>query len=143
MDEDIIAKSIYDHLNTWPEKPCAIRLEMMDKAPIAFTMSMQQLSGTRVMRRYIDGSFKGVWPFAVYVRMAASDTAKKLNAVTVLETLNQWLMTQPVPQLGAGRTATQFEMASLPSIAATYEDGSVDYQAIFQLEYKQRSDYDV
>lgn len=141
MDQ-LIAKAIYDHLNQWPEKPCQIRLEMMDKAPIAFTMSMQQLSGTRILRRYIDGSFKGAWPFAVYVRMAASDTAKKFDAVSVLETLNQWLMTQPVPDLGTGRTATRFEMTSLPSIAATYEDGSTDYQAIFQLEYKQRSDFD-
>ena len=142
MDQ-LIAKAIYDHLNQWPEKPCQIRLEMMDKAPIAFTMSMQQLSGTRILRRYIDGSFKGAWPFAVYVRMSASDTAKKFDAVSVLETLNQWLMTQPVPDLGTGRTATRFEMTSLPSIAATYEDGSTDYQAIFQLEYKQRSDFDV
>lgn len=141
MDQ-LIAKAIYDHLNQWPEKPCQIRLEMMDKAPIAFTMSMQQLSGTRILRRYIDGSFTGAWPFAVYVRMAASDTAKKFNAVSLLETLNQWLMTQPVPDLGTGRTATRFEMTSLPSIAATYEDGSTDYQAIFQLEYKQRSDFD-
>ena len=141
MDQ-LIAKAIYDHLNQWPQKPCQIRLEMMDKAPIAFTMSMQQLSGTRIMRRYIDGSFTGAWPFAVYVRMSASDTAKKFDAVSVLETLNQWLMTQPVPDLGTGRTATRFEMTSLPSIAATYEDGSTDYQAIFQLEYKQRSDFD-
>ena len=142
MDQ-LIAKAIYDHLNQWPQKPCQIRLEMMDKAPIAFTMSMQQLSGTRILRRYIDGSFTGAWPFAVYVRMAASDTAKKFDAVSLLETLNQWLMTQPVPDLGTGRTATRFEMTSLPSIAATYEDGSTDYQAIFQLEYKQRSDFDV
>ena len=142
MDQ-LIAKAIYDHLNQWPQKPCQIRLEMMDKAPIAFTMSMQQLSGTRILRRYIDGSFTGAWPFAVYVRMAASDTAKKFDAVSLLETLNQWLMTQPVPDLGTGRTATGFEMTSLPSIAATYEDGSTDYQAIFQLEYKQRSDFDV
>lgn len=141
MDQ-LIAKAIYDHLNQWPGKPCQIRLEMMDKAPIAFTMSMQQLSGTRILRRYIDGSFTGAWPFAVYVRMAASDTAKKFDAVSLLETLNQWLMTQPVPDLGTGRTATRFEMTSLPSIAATYEDGSTDYQAIFQLEYKQRSDFD-
>lgn len=141
MDQ-LIAKSVYNHLNQWPQKPCQISLEMMDKAPIAFTMSMQQLSGTRIMRRYIDGSFTGAWPFAVYVRMSASDTAKKFDAVSVLETLNQWLMTQPVPDLGTGRTATRFEMTSLPSIAATYEDGSTDYQAIFQLEYKQRSDFD-
>ena len=141
MDQ-LIAKAIYDHLNQWPQKPCQIRLEMMDKAPIAFTMSMQQLSDTRILRRYIDGSFTGAWPFAVYVRMAASDTAKKFDAVSLLETLNQWLMTQPVPDLGTGRTATRFEMTSLPSIAATYEDGSTDYQAIFQLEYKQRSDFD-
>lgn len=143
MDDAIIAKSVYDHLNAWPEKPCAIRLEMMDKAPIAFTMSMQQLSGTRIMRRYIDGSFTGAWPFAVYVRMSASDTAKKFNAVSILETLNSWLMQAAVPDLGADRVANRFEMTALPSIAATYEDGSVDYQALFQLEYKQRSDFNV
>lgn len=141
MDDQLIAKSVYDHLNAWPEKPCQIRLELMDKAPIAFTMSMQQLSGTRVLRRYIDGSFKGAWPFAVYVRMSASDTAKKFNAVSILETLNQWLMSADLPQLGTGRTASGFEMTALPAIAATYEDGSVDYQAVFQLEYKQRSDF--
>lgn len=113
----------------------------MDKAPIAFTMSMQQLAGTRILRRYIDGSFVGQWPFAVYVRMSASDTAKKFNAVSTLEDLNEWLSSEQLPDLGIGRTANKFEMTALPSIAATYDDGSVDYQAIFQLEYKQRSDF--
>lgn len=139
----IIARAIYSHLNKWPEKPCPIRLETMDKTPIAFSMAMQQLAGTRILRKYIDGSFKGAWPFAVYVRLAGTDTAKRLDAVATLESLNEWLMTATPPELGPGRVPDEFQMTALPAIAATYEDGSTDYQALFQITYKQRSDYHV
>lgn len=134
----IIARAVYNHLNQWPDKPCPIRLEIMDKAPLAFSMAMQQLSGTRILRKYINGSFTGEWPFAVYVRLAGSDTAKRLDAVAILESLNDWITTADLPDIGNNRTANGFEMTALPSIAATYEDGSTDYQAIFKLEYKQK-----
>lgn len=132
----IIARAVLNHLNAWPCKPCPIRLETMDKAPIAFIMAMQQLSGSVVLRKYINGSFAGAWPFAVYIRMANTDTAKRLDAVGTLEALNEWLSEAELPDLGEGRVADGFEMTALPSVAATYEDGSTDYQALFRLTYK-------
>ncbi|MBR3741037.1 MAG: hypothetical protein IKN04_11385 [Clostridia bacterium] len=138
MNDITIAKSMYKHLNTWPDKPCKIMLEIMEKSPIAFSMALQQLSGTVVLKKYVNGSFTGAWPFAVYVRLSASDTAKKLDAVETLENLDQWMSSADLPDLGENRVADHIEMTALPSVAATYEDGSVDYQALFQLIYKQK-----
>ena len=134
----LIAKAILNHLNAWPDKSCNIRLETMDKAPIVFSMSMQQLSGTRVLKSYINGSFIGAWPFAVYVRFGNADTAKRFDAVSYLEALGLWMGEAALPSLGESRVADSIEMTSLPAIAAQYEDGGVDYQAIVQLTYTQK-----
>lgn len=132
---------MYNHLNQWPDKPCRINMETMEKAPIAFSMSMQQLSGTVVLKKYIDGSYTGAWPFAVYVRLSGNDTAKKFDAIQLLTEISEWLRTTPPPDLGASRVPDKIEMTSLPAIAGAYEDGGIDYQAVFRLTYKQRSDY--
>lgn len=142
MQQDVvIAKAMYGHVNRWPDKPCQIRMETMEKSPIAFSISLQQLSGTVILKKYIDGSFTGAWPFAVYVRLSGGDTAKRFDAVQILEAVAEWMRTASLPDLGSRRTAIQIEMTGLPSVAATYEDGGIDYQAIFRLIYKQRSDF--
>lgn len=139
MDRDsIIATAMLNHLNSWPDKPSHINLEIMEKAPIQSSMAMQQLSGTVINRKYIDGSFTGYWPFAIYVRISGTDTAKRLDAVKTLDEINAWLQDNPLPNLGDNRVADEIEMTSLPAVAATYEDGSTDYQAIFRLNYKQK-----
>ena len=142
MEEDVlVARAMYNHLNQWPDKPCRINMETMEKAPIAFSMSMQQLSGTVVLKKYIDGSYTGAWPFAVYVRLSGNDTAKKFDAIQLLTAISEWLRTTHPPDLGASRVPDKIEMTSLPAIAGAYEDGGIDYQAVFRLTYKQRSDY--
>ena len=135
-----ISRVMLKYLNSWSDKPCEIRLETMDKAPILFSMAMQQLSGTVITKKYVDGSFFGAWPFAVYVRFGGVDTGKRLNADAILHALGEWLCNAAeLPDLGDKRTAISFEMTSLPAIAAQYDDGGVDYQAVFRLNYRQRS----
>lgn len=129
-----IAEALLDHLNTWGDKPSEIKLEAFDKDPIS--MMMQQLSGAVVKKKYINGSYIGAYPFAVYIRTEGYDTAGKLDAAKHLNHLNEWLQTSPFPSLGKGRNITKIEMTSLPSMAARYEDGTEDYQAVFMLEYK-------
>lgn len=136
----MIVRAVLDHVNKWPDKPCTIRLETLEKAPSEFSMSMQQLAGTVVVKKFIDGSFVGAWPFAIYIRFAGVDTGKRINAVGQLDQFNSWLCNESgLPDIGSNRTADAFEMTSLPSIAGQYEDGSVDYQAVFRLNYRQRS----
>ena len=137
-----IAASLIDHLNTWPEKPCEIKLEDFSKAPPS--MMMQQLSGSYKLRSYVNGSYTGEYPFAVYVRVEGSDTESKLDATGCLLGLGKWLSEKNadgtrknLPKLTDGRTAIKIELESLPSLAVRFDDGTEDYQALFKMQYKQ------
>lgn len=137
-----IADSLLNHLNTWPDKPCEIKLEDFSKAPRS--MMMQQLSGSYKLRSYINGSYIGEYPFAVYVRIESLDTKSKLDATGCLLELAKWFneknadgSRKNMPVLTGDRIAIKIELASLPSLAMRYNDGTEDYQALFKMQYKQ------
>lgn len=137
-----IAASLIDHLNSWPDKPCEIKLEDFSKSPPS--MMMQQLSGSYKLRSYINGSYTGEYPFAVYVRVEGVDTESKLDATGCLLGLAKWLnekgpdgKRKNLPVLADGRAAIKVELESLPSLAARFDDGTEDYQALFKMQYKQ------
>ena len=136
-----IAKSLKDHLNTWQSKPCEIKLEDFSKNPTS--MMMQQLSGSYKLRSYVNGAYIGEYPFAVYIRIAGIDTESKLDATGCLLGLAEWLdeenpngTKKHLPALSGDKTALKIELESMPSIAARYDDGTEDYQALFKMQYK-------
>ena len=138
-----LAKALRDHLNSWQEKPALINLE--DFGSEVPSMMLQQLSGAYKKKAYINGSYIGSYPFAVYIRVNGVDTATRLDATGALYNLFEWLSEKDsdgnyvhLPDIGKNNTATQIDMTSLPSIAARYDDGSEDYQAIFELQYNAR-----
>lgn len=142
-DGVLIAKVMRDHLNTWQKRPANFLLEDLGKE--APSLMLQQLSAAEKKKSYINGSYIGVWNFAVYFRVNALDTASRLDAVGCLEELANWLQEKNdkgayahLPQIDQFRTATKIETTSTPSIAARYEDGTEDYQALFTLEYQVR-----
>lgn len=130
-----IVKALLQHLNSWSGKPCKINLEAFDKN--ATSMMMQQLSGAVKKREYVNGAYIGALPFAVYIRVTGADTANKLDATETLNNLADWLETAPVPHLGGNRRVIKIEMTALPSLFERLQDGTEDYQAIFNLDYKQ------
>lgn len=142
-DGVIIAKVMRDHLNTWQEKPVIFLLEDLGKA--VPSIMLQQLASAEKKKSYVNGSYIGVWSFAVYMRINAKDTASRLDAMSCLTELSEWLQEQNdkkayvnLPVIDQYRTATKIEMSSTPSIANRYEDGTEDYQAFFTLEYQVR-----
>jgi len=143
-DDVTIARVMKDHLNTWPQKPVE-RILLEDIGKCVPSMMLQQLAASEVKKRYINGSYIGTWSFAVYIRVNAEDTASRLDAVECLEALARWLTERDeqgfyvnLPTIDVKRKVTKIEMPTTPSIAARYEDGNEDYQAIFSLEYKAR-----
>ncbi len=140
-DGPYIAEAMKDHLNAWPKKPCEIRLEDLQKDGVS--MMLQQLANAEKRRPYIDGSYLGVWSFAVYIHIQAEDTASRLDATGCLWELAEWLREKDqngnfvrLPIIDGQRRAVKIDLTNTPSIAARYEDDSEDYQALFELEYK-------
>lgn len=130
-----ISKAVLDHLNTWPAKPKVIGTKL-EKDTIS--LMMQPLPGEKKLRKYIDGSFIGGWPFAVYIRIPGKDTASRLDANQKLTELSDWLEANPLNSIGLGITEAKFYTTSLPSQAAQFDNGTEDYQVILQLQYHKR-----
>ena len=140
-DGVVIAKVMRDFINTWPEKPCDIILESIEKK--GPSMMLQQLASAEKMKQYIDGSYIGSWNFAVYIRVNGKQTASRIDAVMALDKLGAWMTElnsdgsfKRLPAIDTSRTATSIEISNTPSIAARYDDGTEDYQAVYKLEYK-------
>lgn len=140
-ENTLIPRVMRDHLNTWPDKPVEIKLE--DAGKYTPAMMVQQLAAIEIKKRYINGSFIGVFNFSVYVAIDGEDTASRLDAMAVLSDLGEWLSEQDdagnclhLPELGDNRKAIQITMTSTPSLAARLENGVDEYQALFALEYK-------
>lgn len=133
-DIEVIEKQVLAHLNSWPDKPTRFTIEeLRNKSP---ALMLQPLATARVVKRYVDGSFLGIFSFAVYLRLAISDTSSKINAYETLRSLAKWLETSPLPSLGTGRVATKIEQTATPALAQQ-DDDVEDYQTIFALNYKQ------
>ena len=89
MSDNTIWRILLDHLNTWTDKPCEILYDRFEKEPP--TMRMQQLTGTVVERKYVNGSFIGLYPFALSYRIGGQDTEERLSASDTLNALMEWL----------------------------------------------------
>lgn len=133
-DTVAIARELLKHLNSWEEKPARFTLEELNNKN--YSMMLQPLSTAAKERAYVDGSFIGVLPFAVYHKAAQSDTSEKAKAYDTLEKLAYWLENSPLPELGGKRTALQIEQTGTPALAQLDEETEV-YQTIFNLRYKQ------
>ena len=136
-----LSKVMLDHLNSWPVKPAQFILDDFEKDPPS--LMLQQLAAAKVARRYVNGSYIGNWTFAVEIRVSGEDTASRLSATTCLNDLAAWLVQKDrdgnysnFPVIDQCRKVTDIEMTTAPSIAARYDSGVSDYQAVFTLEYK-------
>lgn len=133
-DNVAVAKDMLNHLNNWPDKPCRFSIEELpNKAP---ALMLQPLAGSGVERRYIDGSFIGLFTFSVYLRTEQTDTHDKLSAYDTLEKLAYWLENSDLPVLSGKRSAIKIEQSATPALALI-DDDTEDYQTVFSLRYKQ------
>ena len=142
-DSVLIAKAMRDHLNSWKKKPATFLLDDLGKG--VPSLMLQQMAAAQQKKVYVNGSYIAVWTFAVYVRVSGTDTASRLDAIACLNDLADWLTETDddgnfvsLPYIDDDRRPTSIELTTTPSIAARYESGIEDYQAVFTLEYKVR-----
>lgn len=142
-DSVLLVNAMREHLNSWNEKPATFLIEDLGKE--IPSIMIQQLSAAQKKKVYVNGSYIGVWKFAVYVRVSGRDTASRLDAIACLNDLTAWLTETDeegkfvrLPYVDDVRMATYIEADTTPSIAARYDSGVEDYQAVYSLEYKVR-----
>ena len=136
-----LSKVMLDHLNGWTAKPARFILDDFEKDPPS--LMLQQLAAATVVRKYVNGSYIGNWMFSIEMRVSGEDTASRLSATNCLNDIEKWLTQKDqdgnytnFPVIDENRAVTSIEMTTLPAIAARYDGGASDYQAIFSLEYK-------
>lgn len=133
VEQLAIARKMLDHINAWENRPAKFTLENIEKtAPASMIL---QLATSGKLRTYINGSYIGVWSFAVYLRLNKADTSVKLDVLDLYEDLLAYFESADLPILGDGMTATKIELLTTPSLAASYDNGTEDYQATYRLVY--------
>ena len=139
-----LVKELRDFINSnWESKPASLMLERFAKTPPSITI--QQLSGAMISRKYVDGSYVGNFPFGIFVRVRTDSTANTMSAISALTDLYEWLVEtdaddnfKHLPTLNEKTVPIGFEITSLPSLVARYEEGYEDYSALFSFNYKKR-----
>jgi len=142
----VIEEAMLDFLNSWNDKPCEIKLDELEKEGLS--MCFQPLSGAKTTRKYINGSYSADFPFAIIVRVNNFDTKAKIKPREIFQQLDEWFSQKDaekkeyinLPTLSGGNTATKIEMTATPAVSFRYENGTDDYQAVFQLKYKHKEE---
>lgn len=131
MEEKSILNAICTLLNTWEERPADFLPETEGNVPGGVVTA---LSASRQIKRYIDGSYTGQFPFAVSLYTDGSSPGGKLTVLGQLESLTEWLSAH-LPPDDTGKVFTKIRQTTLPAKAAVWQDGTEEYRAAFVLEY--------
>ena len=106
------------------------KLDKLDRdAPAA---SVQQLGGSRFIRRYINGGGISELPFAVTLRTKGTDTAGRISAFSALMGLAAYLGGLERDDLESGINAVRGE--DTPTLIERGEDGSEVWRATYVVE---------
>ena len=103
-------------------------------------------SGSVYVKKFISGSFIGRYAFYLRLRVLPGADADKVAAQTYLGKLAAWLEGGKVPHAGQfyqiqmpeltdGRTIQKVERASVVGVSAMFQDGSIDFQVLINMDY--------
>lgn len=131
MEEKSILNALCTLLNSWEGRPSDF-LPETEGNPKGGVITA--LSASRQIKRYIDGSYTGQFPFAVSLYTNGFIPSGKLAVLGHFDVLTEWL-SDHLPPDGNGRIFTKIRQATLPAKAAVWPDGTEEYRAGFVLEY--------
>ncbi|MBQ7922288.1 MAG: hypothetical protein IJ325_06895 [Clostridia bacterium] len=131
MEEKSILNALCTLLNTWEDRPWDFLPETEGKVPGGVITA---LSASRQIKRYIDGSYTGQFPFGVSLYTDGASPAGKLAVLGQFESLTDWLSAHLPPDEN-GKVFTKIRQTTLPAKASVWQDGTEEYRAAFVLEY--------
>ena len=144
LDEGCVIRKICDHIQAWEGAPCRFLPESREGGlpgiPAGKNLpsgAVMALSGPVRVRSYVDGSFIGEIPFAVYLRTVHSP-GDGLESLEWFEKLTRYLGTF-APSPDADRVYGLCEPTALPAKSSVEPDGTEEYRASYTVRYRQRA----
>lgn len=98
------------------------------------SVSILNTKGELVIEQHIDGGCEMQYPFALLFRSLATDTAGKLAAQQLIDTIAQWLV-QPENLPAVDGCSVQKITRADPCTLISEDETGADYQGSFALEY--------
>ena len=140
FEESSVIGKICDHINAWDGAPCRFLPESREGGLAGLPAgkdlpagAVTALSGPVKLRAYVDGSFIGEIPFAVYLR-TASTPGDGLEALEWFAALTRYLGTF-APSPDTHRVYECCRPTALPAKSSVEEDGTEEYRASFTVRY--------
>lgn len=143
FEEGCVIGKICDHINAWEGAPCLFLPESREGGlpgtPAGKSLpagSVTALSGPVKVRSYVDGSFIGEIPFAVYLRTTSSP-GDGLEALEWFAALTRYLGNF-APSPDTYRVYSCCRPTALPARSSVEKDGTEEYRGSFTVRYRSR-----
>lgn len=131
-----IADALLKWLRTCPYMPEGMNLAYQNLGDSS-GMSLHTLKGTVKRKEYVDGSYEGYYPFAIYLRDMPDSTNTRLECTDILDTIGAWVDEQDdYPELDDNRIINSINMVSNATLVKRFENGVEDYMATFELLFE-------
>ena len=131
-----IAEALLKWLRTCPYMPEGMKLAYQNLGDSS-GMSLHTLKGTIKRKEYVDGSYEGYYPFAIYLRDMPDSTNTRLECTDILDKIGAWVDEQDdYPELDDNRIINSINMVSNATLVKRFENGVEDYMATFELLFE-------
>lgn len=131
-----IAEALLHWLRSCPYKPSDLPLAYQSLGDSS-GLSLHTLKGTVKNVEYIDGSYEGVYPFAIYLRASPDSTNARLDCTNILDTIGSWVDEQEgYPELDDNRNIVSINQISNATLVKRFENGVEDYMSTFELVFE-------
>lgn len=132
-----IAKALLEWIRTCPDIPSDMKIAyqyLEDEQPC---MSLHTLSGAVKRVVFVDDSYEGYYPFALYLRDSPDSNNTRIECMDTLDNIAEWIGTQEsYPSIGEGKYVYSINQVSNAILTKRFENGFEDYIVTFELIYE-------
>ena len=136
-EEDGVSRKLLAWLNTFPDIPPYIHLDMIDYEFMGADvpgMSLSTIQSTYILERVIHGPYIADYQFKIIYRCAPSTPDSRLSADEMLDRLGDWASGEK-PDIGEGLEVQELEQTTRASLFARMNGGWEDHQIFMRMTY--------
>lgn len=137
-EQKSVLDAIYDLTKEYPElNGLVVKFESFQEKGSSLAIFSEP--GAHVNRRFITGAFEGIVPFSIVYRASPNQDQHKINMITFLEKLADWLSESGDQSLTDDRRLTKIEAVTVASKDMANGAGDNDYVIVLNATYRKEN----